>query len=286
MTAIEALPVALIIWLALAMILSGFIQGALGFGFPFIATPMVAMVTDMRTAIIVVLLPTLATVAITLVTSGPLGATLKRFWMMPVYATAGALVGTWIFVAAPDAPYQLLLALIIIVYLNLDRISRGEWPFVKRHEKAFAPLAGTAAGLFEGTANVAAPPLIIYYLALGLAPAMMVQAMQICFLVGKSTQFAVLTLHGGVTSAQWVATLPFCAVAVAAGFAGARVRNRIDAALFRRWIKRALALIDTEPAATPQRASAELLRMIVALAFTDASAARQHMERAAQALHP
>ena len=246
MTAIaglDAAAVAVIVWLTLAVLLSGFIQGALGFGFPFIATPMVAMVVDMRTAVITVLLPTLATVAITLVTSGPLRATLKRFWLMPVYATAGALVGTWIFVAAPDAPYQLLLALVIIVYLNLDRISRGDWPLVKRHEKAFAPLAGVAAGLFEGTANVAAPPLIIYYLALGLGPAMMVQAMQICFLVGKSTQFAVLTLHGGVSAAQWLATLPFCVVAVAAGLVGARVRNRIDAIVFRRWVKRALALI-------------------------------------------
>jgi ATP/maltotriose-dependent transcriptional regulator MalT len=50
--------------------------------------------------------------------------------------------------------------------------------------------------------------------------------------------------------------------------------------------QRALALMDAEPAAAPQRASAELLRMIVALAFTDAAAARQHMERAALALHP
>src|SRR3954467_7477015 len=243
MTALEALPFTVIAWLVLAVVLSGFIQGALGFGFPFIATPMVAMVVDMRTAIVTGLLPTLATVAITLVTSGPLRSTLKRFWLMPVYATGGALVGTWIFVAAPDAPYQLLLALVIIVYLNLDRISRGDWPLVKRHEKAFAPLAGVAAGLFEGTANVAAPPLIIYYLALGLGPAMMVQAMQICFLVGKSTQFTVLTLHGGVAATQWLATLPFCVVAVAAGVIGAKVRHRIDAVKFRSWVKRALALI-------------------------------------------
>jgi uncharacterized protein len=243
MTALESLPVAVIAWFTLAILLSGLIQGALGFGFPFIATPMVAMVVDMRTAIVTVLLPTLASVVMTLVTSGPLKATLKRFWLMPVYATAGALAGTLVFVAAPAAPYQLLLAVVIIVYLNLDRLARGEWPLVKRHEKAFAPVAGAVAGLFEGTANVAAPPLIIYYLALGLAPAMMVQAMQLCFLVGKTTQFAVLTVHGGVTSAQWLATLPFCVVAVAAGFAGTRIRDRIDAAAFRRWVKRALALI-------------------------------------------
>ena len=243
MTAIEALPIAVILWLMLAVVFAGFMQGALGFGFPFIATPMVAMVVDMRTAIIIVLLPTLATVAITLVTSGPLGPVMKRFWMMPVYATFGALAGTWLFVAAPDAPYQLLLALIIVVYLNLDRLTRGEWPLLKRHERAFGPVAGLAAGLFEGTANVAAPPLIVYYLALGLAPALMVQGMQLCFLVGKATQFTVLTLHGGVSSAQWLATLPLCVVAVAAGVAGARVRDRIDAVMFRKWVKRALAVI-------------------------------------------
>ena len=243
MTAIEALPIAVILWLMLAVVVAGFMQGALGFGFPFIATPMVAMVVDMRTAIIIVLLPTLATVAITLVTSGPLGPVMKRFWMMPVYATFGALAGTWLFVAAPDAPYQLLLALIIVVYLNLDRLTRGEWPLLKRHERAFGPVAGLAAGLFEGTANVAAPPLIVYYLALGLAPALMVQGMQLCFLVGKATQFTVLTLHGGVSSAQWLATLPLCVVAVAAGVAGARVRDRIDAVMFRKWVKRALAVI-------------------------------------------
>ncbi len=50
--------------------------------------------------------------------------------------------------------------------------------------------------------------------------------------------------------------------------------------------ERALALVAAEPAAAPQQASAELLRMIVALACTDAAAARRHMELAAQALHP
>ncbi len=243
MPGFESFSLAVILWLTVAVVFSGFVQGALGFGFPFIATPMVAMVVDMRTAIITVLLPTFASVVITLVTSGPLGPAVKRFWMMPVYATVGALAGTWLFVAAPEAPYQLLLALIIIVYLNLDRITRGEWPLIQRHERAFGSLAGAAAGIFEGTANVAAPPLIIYYLALGLSPAMMVQAMQLCFLVGKATQFSVLTLHGGVSVSQWLATLPLCVIAIAAGAVGARVRGRIDAAMFRKWVKRILAVI-------------------------------------------
>jgi uncharacterized membrane protein YfcA len=243
MPGIESFSLSVMLWVVTAVLLAGLIQGALGFGFPFIATPMVAMVADMRTAIITVLLPTLATVLVTLATSGPLGPVLKRFWMMPIYAFLGALAGTALFVAAPGAPYQLLLALTIIGYLNLDRLARGNWPLIRRHERAFGPIAGVAAGLFEGTANVAAPPLIIYYLALGVAPALLVQALQICFTVGKTTQFTVLTLYGGVDASQWVATLPLVAVATAAGYVGARVRNRIDALVFRIWVKRSLLAI-------------------------------------------
>jgi uncharacterized membrane protein YfcA len=239
----ESITVGVILWIVLAVTLAGLIQGTLGFGFPFIATPMVAMVADMRTAIVTILLPTLATTIATLLTCGSLKPVLRRFWLMPVYGCCGALAGTWLFVGAPDFPYQLLLAAITLLYLNLDRISRGDWPVVRRHERAFAPLAGAAAGLFEGTANVAAPPLIIFYLALGLAPAMLVPALQISFLVGKITQFNVLTWHGGVAMTQWIATLPLVIFTVGGVLAGARVRNRIDGETYRIWVKRALWVI-------------------------------------------
>ena len=174
------------------ILVAGLLQGALGFGFPFVATPLIALVSDMRTAIIIVLLPTLATICVALFTSGPLRATLARFWMMPLYMILGAAAGTWVFVSAPDAPYTLVLALLTLFYLNLDRLGRSEWALVRRHERVFAPLSGITAGVFEGTANIAAPPLIIFYLSLGLTPAMLVQALNICFLVGKTTQFTVL----------------------------------------------------------------------------------------------
>ena len=243
MPGFESFSLTSLIVIGIAITLAGFIQGAVGFGFPFIATPAVAMLSDMRIAIITVLLPTLLTTVATLLSTGPLGATLARFWPMPIYAFLGAVAGTSVFVAAPGFPFQLVLAVIILIYLNLDRITRGNWPTIRAHERAFAPLAGIAGGLFEGTANVAAPPLIIYYLALGLTPAMLVQALQICFVIGKTTQFAVLTTRGGVTSTQWIATLPLAVASIAGVLVGARVRNRIDARAFRLWVKRALLVI-------------------------------------------
>lgn len=237
---VESLSPHLLAWVTGAIVLAGFIHGAIGFGFPFVATPLVAMVSDMRTAIFTVLVPTLAAVVVNIAMSGSLRPVLARFWMMPLYAIAGSFAGTMLFVMAPDIPYSLLLALAIFAYLNLDRLGLGELPAVRRRERAFAPFSGFAAGFFEGTVNVAAPPLIIFYLALGLAPAMVVQGLNICFLVGKMIQFTVLTTRGGITFAQWATTLPLAAVAVGALFIGLRVRDRIDAQIFRVWVKRFL----------------------------------------------
>lgn len=239
----ESLSLALLLWLALVILIAGFLQGALGFGFPFVATPLIAVATDMRTAITIVLLPTIATVCVALFSSGPLRATLARFWMMPLYMMIGAAGGTWVFVSAPDAPYTLVLAILILLYLNLDRLGRAEWLPVRRNERACAPLAGITAGIFEGTANVAAPPLIIFYLALGLTPTLLVQGLNICFLAGKTTQFAVLATRGGIPMGEWLATLPFVAIGVAGSLVGVRIRDRIDAATFRTWVKRALFVI-------------------------------------------
>lgn len=240
---LDSLSPALLAWVICVVLVAGLLQGALGFGFPFVATPLIAMVTDIRTAIIIVLLPTVATICVALFTSGPLRATLARFWMMPLYMILGSAAGTWVFVSAPDAPYTLVLALLTLFYLNLDRIGRTEWPLVRRHERAFAPLAGVTAGIFEGTANIAAPPLIIFYLSLGVTPAILVQALNICFLVGKTTQFTVLATRGGVGMDEWLATLPFVAIGIAGSLIGVRIRNRIDAVTFRVWVKRALFVI-------------------------------------------
>jgi len=240
---LDSLSPALLAWVICVVLIAGLLQGALGFGFPFVATPLIALVSDMRTAIVLVLLPTLATICVALFTSGPLRATLARFWMMPLYMILGSAAGTWVFVSAPDAPYSLVLALLTLFYLSLDRLGRAEWAVVKRNERAFAPLSGLIAGIFEGTANVAAPPLIILYLSLSLTPTMLVQALNICFLAGKTTQFTVLTLRGSVGMDEWLATLPLVAIGVAGSIVGVRIRNRIDAATFRLWVKRALFAI-------------------------------------------
>lgn len=240
MPGFESLTPALIAWIVAVMIVSGVVQGALGLGFPTLATPLIAVVTDIRTAVIIVLLPCIATVAASVVRSGYLRQALAEFWMMPLYMVAGAAIGTRLFIAFPAFPYALLLAGVIVVYLNLERIGRGESKLVRDHRRPFGAAFGLLAGLSEGTANVAAPPLVVYYLAAGVRPVIIVQALNICFLTGKTTQFATLATAGGVSATQWAITLPLAVVAAAGALYGIRIRSRIDAPTYKRWLRGAL----------------------------------------------
>ena len=243
MPGFEALPFSIIIWVAVVLAFAGVVQGALGLGFPMLATPLIASVTNMRTAVILVLLPCVATTVTNIVMSGNFLPTLRRFWFMPLCMFAGAAIGARLFVAFPAFPYALLLAGVILLYLYLDRLGHVEWHFVARHRVAAGVGFGFLAGLSEGSANIAAPPLLMYLLSLNLERNTFVQVLNLCFTVGKPTQMAILTLEGGVTWPQWAASLPFAGIATATTIYGIKNRDRIDAKSYRRWLLRLLFVI-------------------------------------------
>jgi hypothetical protein len=82
--------------------------------------------------------------------------------------------------------------------------------------------------------------LLVYFMLLGLAPAPLVQALNLCFLFGKGTQVLTWSASGAMTQATWLAVAGLTVPAVAALFAGIRLRQRIDAQTYRAWIRKAL----------------------------------------------
>jgi len=58
-----------------------------------IATPLIAAVTSMQFAVVMVLIPCIATVAVSILRSPGFGNILRRFWWMPFVALTGAVTG-------------------------------------------------------------------------------------------------------------------------------------------------------------------------------------------------
>jgi uncharacterized membrane protein YfcA len=235
---LETLPLWALAWLILVIALAGLTHGVVGIGFPIVATPLLALTLDIKTAMFFVMLPTIAVTAISTLQGGRWRESLGRFWYLPLLMGAGSHLGTRVFIAADPAPFVLLLALSMLVYLYMDRLGKADISVVKNHPHAFALAFGFAAGLTEAMCNIAAPVLLIFFMLAGLPVLTMIQTMNLCFVAGKVSQSLTWAAVGGVGWPSFAATLPLVAVAALAFLAGSRIRSRSDATTYRGWLRK------------------------------------------------
>jgi uncharacterized protein len=233
----ESLTPAIVVFVIGVIAVTGFIYGLLGLGLPLIATPLFVLLMPMRDAMVLILLPCLAAILVSILTVPDLRGALRRFWFMPIMAVIGSVIGAQLFVRAPHLPYALLLAAVMLAWAWLDWHGRSESKRMQAAPVAWGAVFGLLAGLTETTTNVAAPPLLVYYVGLGLSPAAMIQGMNLSFAPGKTIQFVTLATLGGVPLVQWLVTLPLVAITVCTQLVGVRVRDRVPAATYRRWLR-------------------------------------------------
>lgn len=228
------------LWLGAVLLASGFFHGLVGFGFPIIATPLLALAFDFKTALLLSVLPGFATTVLNTFRGGDLGASLGRFWFMPVFHTLGAWAGTRLLIASPPEPFILVLAVMLLAYLYRERLGGMELPAVQRRWVIFGCAAGLAGGFFEATANVALPPLIVYFMMMGVSPTALVQTLNLCFMFGKSTQIVTWTVSGEATLTFWLWSLPWALMSMLLLLAGERIRRRVSVATYMGWLRRFL----------------------------------------------
>jgi uncharacterized membrane protein YfcA len=224
-------------WVCAIALFAGVTHGLTGFGFPVISTPMVALATDVRSAVVVTLLPNVVVNVMSVFSGAGWRESLARHWTMPAVVLVGTAIGAQVVLWAPADPLRLLLAAVIVFYLVQGRLTRLDLSFVKRHPRASGVAFGLAAGFLSGTVNVMLPVLLIYFSILELAPIAMTQVMNACFLVGKLSQAAVFGIAGQFTLYGIALAAPVCASAYIGYAAGRRLAPRIPPQRYRRFIQ-------------------------------------------------
>jgi uncharacterized membrane protein YfcA len=231
-------PLALL--LVAVIVVAALAHGTLGFGFPVISTPVVAMMTDLRTAIILTLFPNIAVNLISIATGGNWRLSIGKYWPVAVYVLLGTVAGTRVLLVADPEPLKLFLAVMIVVYLQQARFRKLDWSWLVRHPRGSALLFGLLGGFLAGTVNVTLPPLVIYFMALGLEAVPMTQILNLCFLVGKATQAITLGMSGQIGFATLVGTAPLTFVAAATLLYGMRIRSRIHPETYQAMLRKIL----------------------------------------------
>jgi uncharacterized membrane protein YfcA len=168
---------------------------------------------------------------------------------MAVYVLMGTIVGTRVLVSVDAEPLKVLLAVMIAVYLLQGKYGRLADAWVAGYPRGSALVFGLFAGFLAGTVNVTVPPLVLYFMAIGVGALAMTQILNLCFLVGKTTQAVTLGVSGKIGFTTLVATLPLTILAVVMLYVGMWLQRRISAdaykALLRKllWTMAALLLI-------------------------------------------
>ena len=223
--------------------LAGLIHGVFGIGFPMIATPLLAMFMDVQSAVLITLFPTIAVNLLSIYKGGGWGESIGRFWPLALFAFVGSILGTNLLVVSDPEPFRLALAGIIILYLNLHRLTRIKMSWVKDHIYLSMLLFGLVAGMFGGSVNVMVPILMIFTLELGLAMTVMIQTFNLCFLSGKVAQVGVFYGAGFINMELLSTIIIGLVLAVLALRIGMALRERLNSELYQKILRKLLLLM-------------------------------------------
>jgi uncharacterized membrane protein YfcA len=243
MVSILQLDWPLIIAILSIMLFAGLVHGTLGLGFPMVATPMLAVFFDVRTAILITLLPTVTVNLASIWNSRNSLESVGRFSLLIGFVLPGSLVGAYVLAIADPAPFRLALAGLIFLYLWTNISGRLPRQWLVANVMLAMALFGFTAGFAAGTTNVMVAILIVFFLSLEVPRISMVPVLNACFLVGKISQILVLSLTGLVTFTLLYETLPLALAAVLALFIGQRIREKIAVEVYRRILHGLLVIL-------------------------------------------
>jgi uncharacterized membrane protein YfcA len=222
--------------------ISSLVHGSIGFGFPMIATPLLAMVTDMKTAILYIAIPTLLINLISIYSEGNFLQAVKRFYPLAIIGMIGSAIGTQILIYSSSELFKLLLAFSILLYLFIQKF-KIQMVWIREKKVLSMVVFGLIAGIMGGLTNVMASILIIYSLESKHTKKEIIQSTNLCFLFGKVIQIVLFTLHGSFNQELLITSFSSLMIVAIAMFIGLKIKDKIPQESYRKVVKVVLFLI-------------------------------------------
>lgn len=223
------------LWSLLAVLAAGAVKGSIGLGFPTLATPLLSLFVDVKTAVVVLILPNIVMDGLQFARRGAPTATIRRLVPLLITGAIGTFLGTRLLVVLPPRAVLLLLGGFVVAFvaMNATRFSPRLPP---TWEGVASPIVGFVAGLVGGVTNVPGTPLAMYFYALGMPKTEFVASIAFTFLVYKLVQLAAVAWYGLLTLSLAATSIALTGVALAGFVAGLWVQDRLDQNAFNRFV--------------------------------------------------
>ncbi len=230
------------ILVAAALLLAAYVKGTTGLGFPLIATPTVALLLDIRTAVAILIIPNIVmdTAQIFRGTFSP--SLFCRFSWLLVLTIAGVFLGTMVLVTLPLWLLNLSLGVMVLVFVA-STFFRFEFHITPQRERLFSPVAGFVSGFLNGMTNAAGPALAIYLYSLKLAKTEFVKSIATIFIVTKVSQLIAVSTWNLFTPSTLRLSLLVTLVCLIGFYAGLKTQDRVNQRTFNRGLLALLFVI-------------------------------------------
>jgi len=224
------------------VLVAALVKGSIGFGFPTVGTPLLSLVLDVKTSVVVLILPNIVMDTLQFVRRGAPMATVRRFALLLAFGAVGTVVGTRLLVALSSRTAALILGAFIVAFVGLS-VTGVTLRVPHRWERWLSPVVGLLVGIVGGITNVPGTPLVIYFHALGLGKHEFVSSVAFTFVVYKLVQLAAVWYYGLLSPSLIGASLLLTLIALVGFWLGLMVQDRLEQRTFNRAVLVFLAVL-------------------------------------------
>lgn len=230
----------LFIYEALIILLAGIVHGSIGFGFPMIATPLLATFMDLKRAVLYTLLPAVFVNSSSIRRDNSFSDIWREYKALIVSVVIGSFIGANILVVFYSDYYKLVLVFVTILYLSRGKFKISLAPYMTHHAQFVTLSIGLLSGIVGGIANFMLPVLIILILELDLDKKKSIGVMNFCFIANKMIQIIVFGYHGSFNYENLTHIVPLIFVGILGFFIGSKIQDKIDEIVYRKVLNWAL----------------------------------------------
>ncbi|OGP21430.1 MAG: hypothetical protein A2038_11895 [Deltaproteobacteria bacterium GWA2_57_13] len=219
------------LWVGVSLLIAAFVKGTTGLGFPMIATPTVALLLDIRTAVTILLIPNIV-MDITQALRGSFPtAVLRRFAWLILLTIIGVFLGTRLLVILPLWVLNLSLGIMVLTFVA-SNLLRLNFQIPPRLEGALSPVVGVIGGFLNGMTNASGPALAIYLYSLKLPKKEFIKSIATIFIVTKMSQLVAVSTWDLFTFSRLLLSLEVTVFILAGFYAGLKTQDRINQKTF------------------------------------------------------
>lgn len=227
---------------AASLLVAAYVKGTTGMGFPLIATPMVALLLDIRTAIVILIVPNILMDITQIVRGGFSARIFRRFTWLFVLTILGVFLGTKILVTLPIWILNVALGTMVLAFVG-SNLSRFSFHTSSRWEPAVSPIAGFITGLLNGMTNAGGPALAVYLYSLRLPKTEFIKSIATIFFVTKVSQLVAVSTWNLFTAGTIRLSLAVTLFILLGFYAGLKTQDRVNQQMFNRGLLTLLSVI-------------------------------------------